>query len=152
MLGISGFAHVSLTVTDLERSSDWYQKVMGFEVTWPLERDGYKKVILIDKPTGIIFSLTEHGERASGDEFREFRTGLDHVSFAVPSFHELGLWKARFEELGVPHTEILKTKTGAVIVFRDPDNIQVEIYAPADVAEWAFAFPPLVGDAAGGEE
>lgn len=151
MLGISGIAHVSLTVTNLERSTAWYREVMGFEVIWSLERHGYKKVILTDAASGIIFSLTEHGERSSGDEFSEFRTGLDHVSFAVPSFHELALWQARFEELCVPHTEILKTKTGAVIVFRDPDNVQVEMYAPADVAEWAFAFPPAVTEANVGE-
>lgn len=143
MLGISGIAHVSLTVTDLQRSTEWYRKVMGFDALWELERDGYKKVILTDEPTGIIFSLTEHGKGSSGEEFSETRTGLDHLSFAVPSFRELGRWKERFEELEVPHTEILTTKTGAVIVFRDPDNIQVEMYAPADGAEWAFAFPPV---------
>lgn len=142
MLGISGIAHVSLTVTDLTRSTAWYREVMGFEEIWSLERHGYKKVILSDSASGIIFSLTEHGERSSGDAFSEFRTGLDHVSFAVPSFRELELWKARFADFGVPHTDILKTKTGAVIVFRDPDNVQVEIYAPADDADWAFAFPP----------
>lgn len=143
MLGISGIAHVSLTVTDLERSTAWYREVMGFDILWSLERHGYQKVILTDPATGIIFSLTQHGKRSSGEEFSEFRTGLDHLSFAVPSFRELGQWKARFEELKVPHTDILTTKTGAVLVFRDPDNIQVEMYAPADTAEWAFAFPPV---------
>lgn len=151
MLGLSGFGHVSLTVSDLARSTAWYKDVLGFEELWGLERDGYVKAILNDPASGVVLSLTHHGERGSGDAFSEFRTGLDHLAFVVPSFAELEQWKARFESLGVKHSPIATTTTGAVIMFRDPDNVMLEIYAPrtearsdeSEAPQWAFKFPPV---------
>jgi hypothetical protein len=49
---------------------------------------------------------------------------------SVPDIEDLRAWKRRFEDHGVDHSEIKKTGTGAaMITFRDPDNIQIELFA-----------------------
>ena len=80
--------------------------------------------------TGLTFGLIQH---ASGDdgEFSEFRVGLDHLALAVESRDELEKWVGHLDECGVPHSRISDTPDASVLVFRDPDNIQLELFALA---------------------
>ncbi len=128
MAEITGYHHLSLTVTDLDRSTTWWTQVLGFAELRRFERDGMTKVILRHPSAGILLSLTGHGERAPTEPFSEFRTGMDHLAFAVADRAELEAWKARLEELGVEHSDIKTSSFGALIAFRDPDNIAVEVY------------------------
>lgn len=80
--------------------------------------------------SGTGFGFTDHGAKGSGDVFDEHRTGMDHLAFAVRDRATLEAWKARFEEHGVDHSDIAPSAVGDVIVFRDPDNVQLEVYAP----------------------
>lgn len=64
--------------------------------------------------------------------FSERRTGLDHLAFQVSNREQLEAWIARFDAHGVVHSEI---KAAAIpgtflVVFRDPDGIQLELFAP----------------------
>ncbi|MGZ4620244.1 MAG: VOC family protein [Frankiaceae bacterium] len=129
MAEISGYHHLSLTVTDLDRSTAWWTEVLGFALLRRFERDGMTKVILRHPSGGILFSLTGHGERAPAEPFSEFRTGMDHLAFAVADRAELDAWKARFERLGVEHSDIKASSSAELIAFRDPDNIAIEVYA-----------------------
>lgn len=151
MLGVSGFGHVSVTVSDLDRSALWYEQVLGLEKVAELHKPTFRKVIFEDAASRIVISLTHHGEKSSGDSATEFRTGLDHLAFVVPSFRELEAWRARLDEFAVQRTEILETSTGWVLVFRDPDNLQLEFYAARDAVSpdyqptegWKQNYPPV---------
>jgi catechol 2,3-dioxygenase-like lactoylglutathione lyase family enzyme len=127
---LSGFSHLSLTVTDLDRSTDWYRETLGFGVDSRVEGQTFRRNRLRHPDAGITLTLTAH-EGGSGDPFDERRTGMDHVSFAVPTIDDLHAFKARFEENGVDHSEVKPIASGAggMITFRDPDNIQLELFA-----------------------
>jgi glyoxylase I family protein len=60
--------------------------------------------------------------------FNERRTGLDHLSFAVPDRAALEAWVARLDEHNVVHSDIVSGSTGDLVPFRDPDNIALELY------------------------
>jgi len=60
--------------------------------------------------------------------FGETRTGLDHVSFSVGSRDELTEWEKTLRDRGVPVSAISDQPWGSVLVFRDPDNIQLELF------------------------
>jgi glyoxylase I family protein len=133
--GITGIHHFSVTVRDLEASVAWYQRVFRADrvpLTFPhYEREdtGYG-VLLFDQRSGLAIGLhTNTGN--DGREFDEARTGLDHVGFNVASRAALESWTAWLDELGVEHSGI---RTGdqpfpfATVVFRDPDNIQLELF------------------------
>jgi catechol 2,3-dioxygenase-like lactoylglutathione lyase family enzyme len=67
-----------------------------------------------------------------GARFDEARTGLDHVGFNVSSRAELQAWTAWLDELGIPHSGIQVVDEPfpyATVVFRDPDNVQLELFA-----------------------
>jgi glyoxylase I family protein len=127
---LSGYSHLSLTVTDLERSTAWYQEMLGFVVDSSVEAETFRRNRLRHPDAGITLTLTVH-HAGSGDGFDERRTGMDHVSFAVPTIDDLHKLKARFEEKGVVHSEVKPIASGAggMITFRDPDNIQMELFA-----------------------
>jgi catechol 2,3-dioxygenase-like lactoylglutathione lyase family enzyme len=71
----------------------------------------------------------------------ETATGLDHVGFAVTTRLELEAWQEHLEANGIsrvavadkPLTQspIVDAPYASVLVFRDPDNIQLELFAPA---------------------
>jgi glyoxylase I family protein len=127
---LSAYSHLSLSVTDLAVSSDWYCDLLGFEVAARVEGDGFLRHRLRQPDAGIILTLTAH-EANEGDAFDERRTGMDHVSFVVPSVDDIHAFKERFQEKGVEHSDVKATAGGAggMITFRDPDNIQLEVFA-----------------------
>ena len=127
---LAAYSHLSLSVTDLDRSTSWYCGVLGFEVIANVKGDGFLRNRLRQPDAGITLTLTAH-EAGSGDKFDERRTGMDHVSFVVPSVDDIHDFKQCFEDLGVDHSDVKPTAGGAggMITFRDPDNIQLEVFA-----------------------
>jgi catechol 2,3-dioxygenase-like lactoylglutathione lyase family enzyme len=124
---VSSINHIAITVTDLERSRPWYQEVFGLttliEDSHP---DGTGRFVLLGTPTlSVLVGLHEHPAN-EGERFSETRTGLDHVGFTVPSHAELEAWEARLTELGVDHSPVNDQEVYSVVVFRDPDNVQLE--------------------------
>jgi glyoxylase I family protein len=133
MDGLTGVHHLGLTVTDVERSARWYADVLDFVRTDHYEAPGgeRRKIFLHHPGFGIRLGLVQH-IRSSKRPFDETETGLDHLAFRVRSSADLESWAARFERAGVPHAGIAESNTirGAqLIVFRDPDNIQLELFA-----------------------
>jgi glyoxylase I family protein len=126
---ITGFHHVSFSVNDVDRSARWYGDVLGFEIVLDNRGPHFRRVRLRHPDCGITVTLTGH-HRGSGDRFSEVRTGLDHLAFSVAS-GDIEAWKRRFEEHGVEHSEIRSfADGGGIITLRDPDNIQLEVFAP----------------------
>jgi glyoxylase I family protein len=77
-----------------------------------------------------VIGLTRHDHPDAAAEFSERRPGLDHLAFGVESQDELEEWAARLDAAGVVHSGVKVTPTtgSALIAFRDPDNIQLEVY------------------------
>jgi glyoxylase I family protein len=125
--------HVGFTVRDLEASAAWYERVLGFERTGSFEEPGgrWRKTFLALPSLATRLTLTQH-TGAPQDAFDERRAGLDHLAFGVEDVAELADWADRLEAAGVTHSPIAASRAvpGArVLVFRDPDGIQLEFYA-----------------------
>lgn len=131
MTRISGYDHLSLSVSDAARSAAWYVEILGFVVVRQAQNERFERVILIHPDSKVALGLTRHRLVEDDPTFSEHRLGMDHVAFTTESHQELKGWKRRFEELGVAHSEIKENAAGALITFRDPDNIQLEIRAAA---------------------
>jgi catechol 2,3-dioxygenase-like lactoylglutathione lyase family enzyme len=135
---ITGIHHFSPTVSNLEASVEWYQKVFGFDripVTFPhyeREESGYA-VLLVDPSTGFAIGLHEHAAN-DGEQFDESRTGLDHIGFNVTDRAQLEQWADHLTAVGVEHSGIRDVQEPIAfhtLVFRDPDNIQLELFTLA---------------------
>ncbi|WP_326547488.1 VOC family protein [Mycolicibacterium sp. ND9-15] len=134
--GITGIHHISITVTDLAASLAWYERLLGADrlpMKFPhyeCEDTGYAE-LLIEPGSGVVIGLhTNTGN--DGARFDEAATGLDHVAFNVASRAELDAWTRRLDELGIEHSDVRAVEEPfpfATVVFRDPDNIQLELFA-----------------------
>lgn len=127
---VTGLGHAGVSVTDLAASEEWYGAVLGLRRIREVSLPGVVKVVLSADGQRPLLSLNLHDANA-GEDFVESRTGLDHLAFAVGDVSELAAWKSRFEELGVVHSDVKETPFGAMVVLRDPDNIQLEVFAEA---------------------
>jgi glyoxylase I family protein len=131
--------HVALTVTDLDASIAWYGKVFGISYKMEEAHPGGTGKLLADDTWRLVIVLHRHDDN-EGERFKETRTGLDHLGLAVSNRAELEVWQAHLAEVGVekssaadrPNTQspINDRPYGSVLVFRDPDNIQLEMFAP----------------------
>jgi glyoxylase I family protein len=134
----TGYAHVRLTVTDIVRSRAFYDAVFGFPVAYemPADADEATREALSFLYNGVIYqfggSLLGLRPVASvGDSFNEDRVGLDHVSFTVASRVEVEAAAAALDALGVAHSGVKDIGVAVLLEFRDPDNIALELFAPA---------------------
>ena len=62
------------------------------------------------------------------NRFDERAVGLDHLALRVPDRAALEAWAKRLDDLGVEHSGVVDESAGPLIVFRDPDNIQLELW------------------------
>jgi glyoxylase I family protein len=123
----NGIHHMTLTVTDTERSLDFYNTILGFEFLREVPPDNRKLMTA----GGLLIGLRPI-PASPDDQFDEDRVGLDHLSFSVPNRAELDAAVQLLDTLGVPHGDIedLPQSKLYMLVFRDPDNIQLELTAP----------------------
>lgn len=136
----SGFAHVRLTVTDIQASKNFYDQVFG----WPTVADESAKAgdaqvrespeqmyggVVYQTPSGAQLGLRPVAP--SGDGFDSTRTGLDHVSFTVSSRAELDSARDALKDLGAPHGDVIELNDFgiAILSFSDPDGIHLELSA-----------------------
>lgn len=123
---VTGINHIELSVTDLQRSKNYYEKLPNFKV-------------VAEYPGFIMFScgnfklgLTDHDGKLTTGTFSEYNVGLDHISFTLSSNEDLEEALAWLDEQNIQHGDIktLSNKS-KVLAFRDPDNIQLEFtYKP----------------------
>ena len=123
-----GVNHTALTVTNLDESVAWYKALFDAVVLWEEHDDPAHEFVLLFAPP-LAIGLNRHEATPSGDVFAEARVGLDHIGWQVPNRDALGDWEKKLDELGIAHSPITDAPYGTVLVFRDPDNIQLEFFA-----------------------
>ncbi|MBM7416779.1 MULTISPECIES: VOC family protein [Nocardiaceae] len=133
------YNHVRLTVSDIATSRKFYDDVFGFEVAFelPPNPDEATKEALGFLFGGVIYKfggglLGLRPVAPSDDTFAEDRAGLDHLSFSVASLQDLHDAAALLDTLGIEHEPVkdLGDAGMAILEFRDPDNIALEIAGP----------------------
>ena len=132
---LKGFSHIDLTVSDRERAAAWWQDVMGFTLINRSRGESFDVLSLVH-PSGLVVSVMTHDVPLTG-VFDERRVGLDHLAFAVADRDEMEKWVAHLDAKGVAHSGIIDIGFGPTVVFRDPDNIQLEFFvspSPDEVA------------------
>ena len=131
--------HLRLTVTDLERSRQFYTQLLGFEVAVespppedPSAAEAFKILFggVVMTRGNLIMGLRPTA--APGDRFSPDRVGLDHLSFSVASHDDLEQAVRLFDERGVTHGQITRLPSFGIDVlpFEDPDGVQLELTAP----------------------
>jgi glyoxylase I family protein len=134
-----GISHVRLTVTDIDRSKEFYIRLLGSQPAMDMS-DKRDEPGVDDDPErlygGCVFALGDQilGLRpvaSDGDTFNSTRVGLDHLSLLVESLADLHATTARLDHAGIEHGEVNEL-TGfgiAILSVQDPDDINLELTA-----------------------
>jgi len=128
----SGFDHIVLTVSDLERARQFYGDLLGFELT-SAPKD-YADLVFAGGYSFMIgeveIGLISHKETSPGDCFNETRIGLDHLAFKAPNEAALHALVEKLVQAGIKTkgVELFEHSRKLSVTFRDPDNIQLEYW------------------------
>jgi catechol 2,3-dioxygenase-like lactoylglutathione lyase family enzyme len=125
VLRICGFHHVSLAATDLDRASDWYERVFGFERILIEEAEDFVTRIVLEHPEGMLLQLCRPADLALAVQPAD---GVAVLSFRVASQEDLAAWAARLTELGVSHSGPRQAHLGWALNVTDPSGLRIQLH------------------------
>ncbi len=128
MTGSLAIGHVTLTVSDLDRSVLWYERLFDTKVVVAEDPGPFRRAVLLVGGQTLV-GFHEFPDPADTLPFNERRVGLDHLAFACNSRSELVAWEARLNGLGIANGGVVDAAYGSGLSFRDPDNIALEFFA-----------------------
>jgi catechol 2,3-dioxygenase len=118
---------VHLTVADLGRSVDYYERAIGFRAS---ERDG--NVAHLGAGGDDLLVLYEE----PGAQPVQGHTGLFHYALLLPAREDLARWLAHAVRDGVALSGASDHLVSEAIYLRDPDGHGIEIYRDRRREEW----------------
>jgi len=126
-----GINHVSISVSDLDRSLEFYRDVLKLpllvEPSPGVKFEGLGAILAVGHTP---FALQQHDEHRPG-AFDPRRTGLDHLAFQVAGREALEDWETLLDESSCSHSGIQEVPGfGFHLHFHDPDGVQLELFAP----------------------
>jgi glyoxalase family protein len=139
-LGLTGVHHVSAVSAHIDRTHDFYTRVLGLRPVI--------KTVNQDEPS-MYHLFFGDGAGSPGSDMTVFdiphaareRRGNNSISlttFRVHGERTLAFWTTRFAEYGVPHTGIATRDGRRVLDFEDPEGTQLSL---VDDGGAGVAFP-----------
>jgi quercetin dioxygenase-like cupin family protein/catechol 2,3-dioxygenase-like lactoylglutathione lyase family enzyme len=118
--GLGAVNHVAIEVTDVRRSEQWYSAALGVvRVDGEVAADGTGHVALASPSGGWVIAL------ASGST-----PAVSHVAFGCADRAALSSWRDALADRGLAPGTITDAPYGSGFVVRDPDGLEVELFAP----------------------
>jgi catechol 2,3-dioxygenase len=127
---IGKLGHVVLQVADLERSVDFYTRILGFKIS-----DVYPETMM---PGGMVFLRCNPDHHClalvGAARGQAQNTELNHIAFEVSTLDEVLRAREHLRKHNVQIDFEGRRRAGCqlAVEFRDPDNHRVEIYWGVD--------------------
>ena len=126
MTQICGFHHVSLPGIDLDRSGDWYERVLGFERVLIEEDEDRITMVMLEHPEGMLLCLRQPPDLSPA--WQGLGSAAAVLSFRVASRADLVLWDKRLTELGAKHSSPRQAHLGWALDVIDPSGIRIQLH------------------------
>lgn len=120
-----GIHHVALRCTDFNRTTEFYQNVLGFPLALATE-----DILAFVAGSVIIVFKKASPPHSEDTTFTPFNIGLDHIALTCESEDELDRVAKGLADAGVENTgkKLDPTLQKLYVAFKDPDRIQWEFY------------------------
>ena len=117
--------HVNITVSDIERSTDFYRRILDLEVRWRGDSITGQPSIHIGTDTGYLalYQTASPGGRVDDDAEA---LGQNHIGWLVDSATEYEAVQERLDEADLVHHEMIYPP-GRRTYFFDPDGYEIEL-------------------------
>ncbi|MBS1702488.1 MAG: VOC family protein [Armatimonadetes bacterium] len=124
--------HVHLKVSDLDRSLDFYTRVLGFQL---VQRYGSQAAFVSAGGYHHLIGLNTWQSKG-GTPPPPRTTGLFHVAILFPTRRDLAVALKNLVDNGVTIDGVADHGVSEAIYFRDPDENGIEIYWDRPENEW----------------
>jgi quercetin dioxygenase-like cupin family protein/catechol 2,3-dioxygenase-like lactoylglutathione lyase family enzyme len=112
--------HLELAVTDLRRSEPWYTGAFGLaRIDGEVAADGSGHVTLVSPTGGWVLALSAPASPA-----------VRHVAFSCADRGALVAWRDALTAKDAAPGTITDASYGSGFVIRDPDGLELELFAP----------------------
>ncbi len=116
--------HVAINVTDLQRSIDFYERIIGLSVT---DKADHSAKLSIGGAELTLFQLPSDIELVGKPDADHVR-GLNHVAFEIPS-SAFDIYHQRLVDQDIKITfGPVKRRHGYALYFLDPDGNKIELF------------------------
>ena len=122
--------NVEIKVSDLQRSLNYYQEVIGFKV---LQQESHKATFTADGKTALLTIV----QPETVEEKTRFTTGLYHFALLLPSRRDLANVISHFHKNGV-YFGASDHDVSEALYLSDPDKNGIEIYADRPEDKWTW--------------
>jgi catechol 2,3-dioxygenase-like lactoylglutathione lyase family enzyme len=127
---IRSIVETCINVSDMPRARQFYESLFGFEV---MEHSERFCAFRVGPAVLLLFTqgTSDQPISVTGGVIPPHNTvGAAHFAFAV-SGEELEIWRTRLSQRGIKvESEVVWTRGGRSIYFRDPDDNLVELVSP----------------------
>ena len=114
--------HVNLTVSDVNRTADFYSDLLGFKVRWRGKTTSGQAAAHVGTDRFYLALFQAKSKGRAHSDYGE--VGMNHFGFVVD---DLDATRERLVAAGVtPHLEA-DYEPGRRLYFMDPDGIEVEL-------------------------
>ena len=128
MLEIQGYAHVAITVSDLDASLAFYESLLGAPPVGQIVLDGLDRR-LFSVGNGQVLGVTAY-DAGRAVPFDPTVPGLDHIGFAVADRDAVVAWQEHAASVGI-ESDLEDPDFGTTLMVKDPDGNQIEFFAAA---------------------
>ena len=132
----AGFNHVATLTSDMERTVQFYRDAFEAELVFEMDaKADHPRMSILDLGGGAALNVFEVAADEIIGERRQqgHRGAIDHYALAVESKAVLEAVKQRLVTAGAEIGEIQRLGNEWSLFFRDPDGMELEVCAKADV-------------------
>jgi glyoxylase I family protein len=123
--------HITLTVTNVKATTEWFQQLFGPADLVEREFETFTRTRMTWPALGDLrIAVMSHHAMDASATFDHLQPGLDHLGFECKSPEEVSAWAEKIDALGYARGPIEDVQYTVAVTARTPDGIPIEFFFP----------------------